>query len=79
MAVYVNLRPQSPIAILGTRPTRFLAGRRDRWLRHPENPSGLILITGPTGSGKTTTQYALLNYLNNGQRKINTLEEPDRQ
>ncbi len=41
-----------------------------------ENPSGLVLIAGPTGSGKTTTQYALLNYLNNGQRKINTIEEP---
>lgn len=40
------------------------------------NPSGLILVTGPTGSGKTTTLYACLNYLNNGQRKINTIEDP---
>jgi type II secretory ATPase GspE/PulE/Tfp pilus assembly ATPase PilB-like protein len=40
------------------------------------NPNGLILVTGPTGSGKTTTLYAALNYLNNGQRKINTIEDP---
>ncbi len=39
-------------------------------------PSGLILVTGPTGSGKTTTLYACLNHLNNGQRKINTIEDP---
>jgi type II secretory ATPase GspE/PulE/Tfp pilus assembly ATPase PilB-like protein len=40
------------------------------------NPSGLILVTGPTGSGKTTTLYACLNHLNNGERKINTIEDP---
>jgi type II secretory ATPase GspE/PulE/Tfp pilus assembly ATPase PilB-like protein len=41
-----------------------------------KNPSGLILVTGPTGSGKTTTLYACLQALNDGQRKINTLEDP---
>jgi len=40
------------------------------------SPSGLILVTGPTGSGKTTTLYACLGYLNNGLRKINTIEDP---
>jgi type II secretory ATPase GspE/PulE/Tfp pilus assembly ATPase PilB-like protein len=40
------------------------------------SPSGLILVTGPTGSGKTTTLYACLSYLNNGERKINTIEDP---
>ncbi len=40
------------------------------------NPSGLILVTGPTGTGKTTTLYAALQYLNDGTRKINTLEDP---
>ena len=39
-------------------------------------PSGLILVTGPTGSGKTTTLYGCLRYLNNGERKINTIEDP---
>jgi type II secretory ATPase GspE/PulE/Tfp pilus assembly ATPase PilB-like protein len=40
------------------------------------SPSGLILVTGPTGSGKTTTLYACLAHLNNGERKINTIEDP---
>jgi type II secretory ATPase GspE/PulE/Tfp pilus assembly ATPase PilB-like protein len=40
------------------------------------SPSGMILVTGPTGSGKTTTLYACLTYLNNGERKINTIEDP---
>lgn len=40
------------------------------------NNSGLVLVTGPTGTGKTTTLYACLQYLNDGSRKINTLEDP---
>jgi type II secretory ATPase GspE/PulE/Tfp pilus assembly ATPase PilB-like protein len=40
------------------------------------SPSGMILVTGPTGAGKTTTLYACLTYLNNGSRKINTIEDP---
>lgn len=40
------------------------------------SPSGLILVTGPTGTGKTTTLYACLQYLNSGTKKINTLEDP---
>jgi type II secretory ATPase GspE/PulE/Tfp pilus assembly ATPase PilB-like protein len=40
------------------------------------SPSGLILVTGPTGSGKTTTLYACLRHLNDGERKINTIEDP---
>ena len=39
-------------------------------------PNGLILITGPTGSGKTTTLYALLNTVVGTQRNIITLEDP---
>jgi type II secretory ATPase GspE/PulE/Tfp pilus assembly ATPase PilB-like protein len=39
-------------------------------------PSGLILITGPTGSGKTATLYSSLITLNDGKRKINTIEDP---
>jgi general secretion pathway protein E len=37
---------------------------------------GLILVSGPTGSGKTTTLYACLRHLNNGERKIHTIEDP---
>ena len=39
-------------------------------------PEGIILVTGPTGSGKTTTLYSLLNYLSNEQINIMTLEDP---
>lgn len=39
-------------------------------------PSGIILLTGPTGSGKTTTLYAALSELNTGSRCILTLEDP---
>lgn len=41
-----------------------------------ENPYGMILMTGPTGSGKTTTLYSLLQLLNNGRRNIVTVEDP---
>ena len=39
-------------------------------------PHGLVLVSGSTGSGKTTTLYTILNQLNDGTRKINTLEDP---
>ncbi len=39
-------------------------------------PNGIILVTGPTGSGKTTTLYAGLRQLNDGSRNILTVEDP---
>jgi general secretion pathway protein E len=39
-------------------------------------PHGIVLVTGPTGSGKTTTLYAALNHLNTIERKILTVEDP---
>ena len=39
-------------------------------------PSGLVMVVGPTGSGKTTTLYSILNSLNNDERKIITIEDP---
>lgn len=41
-----------------------------------DKPSGLVLVVGPTGSGKTTTLYSMLNSLNNDERKIITIEDP---
>src|SRR6202030_4833928 len=41
-----------------------------------KRPNGIILVTGPTGSGKTTTLYAALNELNRPDRKIITAEDP---
>ncbi|MFT5450939.1 MAG: MSHA biogenesis protein MshE [Enterobacterales bacterium] len=40
------------------------------------SPHGLVLVTGPTGSGKTTTLYAALNELNTARKKIITVEDP---
>lgn len=39
-------------------------------------PSGLVLVVGPTGSGKTTTLYSMLNTLNSEERKLITIEDP---
>ena len=41
-----------------------------------EEPDGLFLVTGPTGSGKTSTLYSILGELNTPQRKILTIEDP---
>jgi type II secretory ATPase GspE/PulE/Tfp pilus assembly ATPase PilB-like protein len=45
----------------------------DDIIRHP---TGMVLVVGPTGSGKTTTLYSLINTLNTDERKIITLEDP---
>ena len=45
-------------------------------LFHIHRPNGLILVTGPTGSGKTTTLYSILNELNVQEKKIITIEDP---
>lgn len=44
--------------------------------REIKRPNGMIMTSGPTGSGKTTTLYAILNKLNNSKTKIITLEDP---
>lgn len=47
-----------------------------RFVRLSERSNGAILVTGPTGSGKTTTLYAALARLNSAERKIITVEDP---
>ncbi len=49
---------------------------QDTFTRLLDRPDGLILVTGPTGSGKTTTLYAGLDALNDQQRNIMTIEDP---
>jgi len=47
------------------------------WLRKLANePYGMLLVTGPTGSGKTTTLYSILSEIHNGRDKIITIEDP---
>ncbi len=49
---------------------------RDIILRQLESPNGIILTTGPTGSGKTATLYAAINYINTVNINITTFEDP---
>jgi general secretion pathway protein E len=49
---------------------------RTRFKASLETPNGIVLVTGPTGSGKTTTLYAALNLLNDRARNILTVEDP---
>ncbi len=54
----------------------FTGSARERVEAAIQKPQGLILTTGPTGSGKTTTLYSFLKTLNDGESKIITLEDP---
>jgi len=49
---------------------------RERIRRKIREPYGMVLVTGPTGSGKTTTLYAALSEINNEEEKIITIEDP---
>ncbi len=54
----------------------FTGDALQRFLKILERPHGILLITGPTGSGKSTTLYTALNQLNDSARKIITVEDP---
>src|SRR5213596_2200131 len=61
---------------LGLAELGFLSDDQEAFERLIRLPDGILLVTGPTGSGKTTTLYACLNYINKPDRKIITVEEP---
>lgn len=54
----------------------LMGSAHDNMMRAIKETYGMILFTGPTGSGKSTTLYALLKILNNEERNIVTLEDP---
>lgn len=54
----------------------FSSANREKILQAIEKPHGMILATGPTGSGKTTTLYGILKALNTPERSIITIEDP---
>ncbi|AZF06287.1 type II secretion system ATPase GspE [Pseudomonas sp. R5-89-07] len=54
----------------------FSGERLDTFLQLLERPHGILLVTGPTGSGKTTTLYTALSRLNTPERKIISVEDP---
>jgi len=63
-------------AVLRLEELGFLAETEERFESAYRRPYGAILVTGPTGSGKSTTLYATLNTLNQPDRNIITVEDP---
>ena len=61
---------------IGVRQLGLSSQNFDQFQELIRRPNGIILVTGPTGSGKTTTLYAALNTLNRPDRKIITAEDP---
>ncbi len=62
--------------LLGLAELGFSAQDQKTYEKLIQLPHGVLLITGPTGSGKTTTLYACLNFINRPDRKIITVEDP---
>ncbi len=63
-------------AQLGIEALGYEDGQREVYLKHLHKPYGMILVTGPTGSGKTVSLYTGLNILNTEDRNISTAEDP---
>lgn len=63
-------------AQLGVEALGFEPDQKEAYLGTLEQPQGMILVTGPTGSGKTVTLYTGLNILNTEERNISTAEDP---
>lgn len=61
---------------LGLAELGFFADDQQTFERLISLPDGILLVTGPTGSGKTTTLYSCLNFINKPDRKIITVEDP---
>jgi type IV pilus assembly protein PilB len=62
--------------VLGLEQLGFSPDHLTLFKRLLQSPNGIILVTGPTGSGKTTTLYSALSYLNAEERNIITIEDP---
>jgi type II secretory ATPase GspE/PulE/Tfp pilus assembly ATPase PilB-like protein len=63
-------------AILGMKDLGFASSSLKEFEDLIRRPHGIVLVTGPTGSGKTTTLYAALNIINSTDKNIITLEDP---
>jgi len=74
-SIVIRVLSQSAVAlefsVLG-----FNDNHAQRFIETLTEPNGIVLITGPTGSGKSTTLYSALKRLNNAARKIVTVEDP---
>jgi type IV pilus assembly protein PilB len=63
-------------AMLGIDALGYETAQRELYLKHLAKPQGMILVTGPTGSGKTVSLYTGLNILNKEDTNISTAEDP---
>jgi type IV pilus assembly protein PilB len=63
-------------ATLGVDHLGFEPYQKDLFIDAIDRPQGMVLVTGPTGSGKTVTLYTALNILNTSNRNISTAEDP---
>jgi len=63
-------------AMLGIEALGYETFQKDLYLKHLAKPQGMILVTGPTGSGKTVSLYTGLNILNREDTNISTAEDP---
>lgn len=63
-------------AKLGIEALGFSVPQKEHFIRAISRPQGMILVTGPTGSGKTVTLYTALNILNTIEKNISTAEDP---
>lgn len=64
------------VALLDLTELGFLADGIQRYREMLKSPFGMILISGPTGSGKTTTLYSSINQINRDERNVMTIEDP---
>ncbi len=71
MRLLDNRSIQVPLDDLG-----FHSDTLERWRSHIERPHGILLVTGPTGSGKTTTLYASIQELDLQRLNVSTVEDP---
>jgi type IV pilus assembly protein PilB len=62
--------------VLGLEKTGFSGDTLKRYQNLLKRPNGIILVTGPTGSGKTTTLYTSLSIINSSEKNIVTIEDP---
>jgi len=74
-SIVTRLLEQSGV-LLGLEQIGFLEDNIDKFKKMIRRPNGIILMTGPTGSGKTTTLYSALNVINTVDTKIVTVENP---
>jgi type II secretory ATPase GspE/PulE/Tfp pilus assembly ATPase PilB-like protein len=75
-SIVMRILDKSSLVSLGLPELGFFSDDQAIFERLITLPDGILLVTGPTGSGKTTTLYACLNYINTPDRKIITVEDP---